>query len=436
MSAPLTAAPSGALTGRITVPGDKSISHRALIFGAMARGTTEINGLLEADDVLRTAAALRALGAEVERDGGVYYVTGGRWRAPDRTIYCGNSGTGARLLMGAVAGQGVTAQFDGDRSLRGRPMGRVLDPLAEMGVESQSDDGRLPVTIKGGTVDAITYRLPKPSAQVKSAVLLAGLGAQGQTVIEEPVLSRDHTERMIAAFGGKLEIEAMGEEGRRLVLTGGVELSAASLTVPADPSSAAFPLAAALITEGSSVSISGVLMNKTRTGLFETWREMGANITIANERVSGGEPIADISATFSQLKAVRTPADRAPSMIDEYPILAITAAFAEGTSRFEGLGELKVKESDRLAATAAMLKANGVTCRVGEDWLEVDGASRVAGGGHVTTHDDHRIAMSALVIGGAASSPVIVDDGTMIATSFTGFVDLMNGLGAKIAAES
>lgn len=433
MATPLKAIPSGPIKGQISVPGDKSISHRALIFGAMASGVTEVTGLLEADDVLRTAAAMRMLGARVERDGAGWLVEGTKWQSPARVIYCGNSGTGVRLIMGAVAGQGVSATFDGDRSLRGRPMDRILDPLTEMGMTSLSIAGRLPLTVHAGKPKAITYELPKASAQIKSAVLLAALGAEGITHVIEPELSRDHTERMLPAFGVDLSFEEK-ERGRIIRLEGPAKLSATSLSVPADPSSAAFPLVTAALIPGSELTVKGVMTNPLRTGLYQTLLEMGADLTFSKEKSSGGEETADLTMKASSLTGVTVPADRVPSMVDEYPILAVAAAFAKGTTRMEGLTELRVKESDRLAATADLLIANGVTVRTGDDWLEVDGMCAVPGGGTVITHDDHRIAMSGLVLGLASRKPVTVDDGEMINTSFTGFANLMASIGGQIAA--
>ncbi|MEM9421217.1 MAG: 3-phosphoshikimate 1-carboxyvinyltransferase [Pseudomonadota bacterium] len=432
MTSPLTAHPAAALKGRCVVPGDKSISHRALIFGALAEGETRIAGLLEADDVMRTAAAVRALGASVEKEGASWIVTGAPWRSPDHPLYCGNAGTGSRLLMGAIAGQGIEAVLDGDRSLRSRPMGRILEPLTAMGVQSRSDDGKLPVEMRPGEPQAIRFALPKPSAQIKSAVLLAALGAKGTTIVEEPVLCRDHTERMLPAFGVPVTLKNVGD-GREIHLTGPATLKGTQLTVPADPSSAAFPVAAALLVEGSEVTVTGVLANTTRTGLYETLQEMGATLSLTNRREQGGEPVVDIVARFSNgLSGVTVPAARVPSMVDEYPILAVIAAKAKGTTRMEGLAELRVKESDRLSATAALLRTNGVACREGDDWLEVDGGD-VPGGGKVETHDDHRIAMAALMLGLGASQPVSIDDAEMIGTSFTGFVELMETLGARIS---
>ena len=431
MATPMKADPGGPLTGEIQPPGDKSISHRALILGGLAQGETRITNLLEADDVLRTAAAVRAFGAQVERDGAAYVVTGAPWRSPEHTVYCGNSGTGVRLLMGAAAGQGVMASFDGDASLRSRPMDRILDPLGEMGIQGEAEGGKLPVSLVAGTAHGITYRLPKPSAQIKTAVLLAGLGASGETVVEEPILCRDHTERMLPAFGADLRVEP-AEEGRVIRLQGRAQLKAIDIDVPGDPSSSAFPIVAAAILEGSDVTLRGVLTNPTRIGFLDALKDMNADLTILEERTEGGESVADIRVRASALKAVTIAADRAPALIDEYPILAVAAAFAQGTSRFEGLEELRVKESDRLAATAALLSANGVTCRTGEDWLEVDGGTP-QGGGTVATHHDHRIAMSALVLGLGAREAVMIDDSEMIATSFPNFVPLMTGLGANIA---
>ncbi len=430
----IIAAPSGPLRGRIRVPGDKSISHRALILGALAQGETVIRGLLEADDVLRTAAALRTLGVEIERENGSWRVLGGAWSGLGRQLYMGNSGTGARLLMGAAAGQGIACAFSGDASLRGRPMARVTDPLGEMGARFDTREGRLPVALAGGALNAIRYRLPKPSAQVKSAILLAALGAEGKTVIEEPVPTRDHTERMLAAFGASLDIEETPDGGRILALEGGQRLTAAELTVPADPSSAAFPLVAACTLAGSEVDIEGVLMNPRRTGLLGVLRRMGARIEERAARTEGGERVCDLRIGGGPLHAVQVRAEEAPDMIDEFPILAVAAACAEGTTRMEGLEELRVKESDRLAATAALLEANGVACRSGEDWLEVDGRSgAVPGGGQVEARHDHRIAMAALVLGLAAQQPVEVDEAGSIGTSFPAFVPLMRTLGAMVS---
>ncbi|MEM9988392.1 MAG: 3-phosphoshikimate 1-carboxyvinyltransferase, partial [Pseudomonadota bacterium] len=319
MPTPMIASKKGALHGTITVPGDKSISHRALIFGALAKGVTKVQGLLEADDVLRTAAALRALGASIEKEGEVWHIKGAPWQSPSQGLYAGNSGTGVRLLMGAVAGQGVGAHFDGDRSLRSRPMGRILDPLAELGAVATAEGGRLPVTMKDADLKAIHYTLPKPSAQIKSAIMLAALGAEGTTVIDEPIPSRDHTERMLPAFGVPLDIDESGN-CRRLSVKGPVTLTATSLSVPADPSSAAFPVAAALIVPGSEVTVTGVLTNPFRIGLYETLKEMGAQIELQNTQVQGGEPVADLHVKQGALKGVTVPAARAPSMIDEYPI--------------------------------------------------------------------------------------------------------------------
>ncbi len=436
---PATGRRSPALSGRVRVPGDKSVSHRALIFGLFAEGTTHITGLLEGEDVLNTAKACAALGACVTRTGeGAWEVTGtgGRGLAsPAAPLDFGNSGTGVRLMMGAVAGQNVIAGFDGDASLRRRPMKRVLDPLGQMGVEvvSSAEGGRLPLTLKGSSATkAITYETPVPSAQVKSAVLLAGLGAEGETVVIEREATRDHTERMLAHFGADITVAPHGAHGRRIALKGRPHLVAAPVDVPADPSSAAFPLVAALIVPGSDIILTDVMMNPLRTGLITTLLEMGADITVVAERTEGGERVADLRVRHSRLKGVEVPPERAPAMIDEYPVLAVAAAFAEGTTAMRGLSELRVKESDRLAAVAAGLAACDIAHEVKGDDLLVTGATTVKGGGPVETHMDHRIAMSFLVLGLASDEGVSVDDVAFIATSFPTFMPMMRGLGAVI----
>ena len=437
----LTARPVGGLTGTVRAPGDKSMSHRALILGAMATGVTTIDGLLEGDDVRATAAAMRAFGATVERTGeGRWRVTGkGGLAEPDGVIDCGNAGTGARLIMGAAAGYPITTTFTGDASLRGRPMKRVLAPLETMGARWLGrSGGRLPISLQGGALNAIDYVLPVPSAQVKSAVLLAGLNAAGETRVIEPEPTRDHTERMLRAFGARVDVSDEAR-GRVIRLRGGQTLSAAAVDVAGDPSSAAFLLVAALITPGSDVTVSNVMLNPLRTGLFDTLRDMGADLTIANRRESGGETVGDVTARSSALTGVVVPPQRAVSMIDEYPILAVAAAFARGPTVMRGLGELRVKESDRIALIAAGLQACGVGLEEEAEGLIVVGTAGanhpVRGGGAVTTHGDHRIAMSFLTLGFAAREPVRVDEPGMIATSFPGFVALMNGLGARITAD-
>jgi len=435
---PLSAEPSGPLKGRVHPPGDKSISHRAFIFGLLSRGETAIDGLLEGDDVLRTGEVCRALGARVERVGE------GRWRvgglgvggilAPRDALDFGNAGTGARLMMGVVGGHGVLATFDGDASLRKRPMRRVLDPLLLMGAQvvEEAEGGRCPITLRGARDPApILYRTPVASAQIKSAVLLAGLNARGCTTVVESEASRDHTEKMLVHFGAEVLVESEGD-GRRITLTGRPELRAGPVVVPADPSSAAFPIVAALIAPGSDVVVEGVMMNPLRAGLVVTLLEMGARIDVLGRRREGGEEIADLRVRASELKGVDVPASRAPSMIDEYPILAVAAAFANGTTRMNGLRELRVKESDRLAAVAAGLAAAGVEHEIVGDDLLVHGAGRPpAGGGLAATHLDHRIAMSFLVMGLASAKPMGVDDAAMIATSFPNFRPLMESLGAR-----
>jgi 3-phosphoshikimate 1-carboxyvinyltransferase len=436
---PLTARRGAPLQGRIRVPGDKSISHRALILGALTVGETTVAGLLEGEDVIHTADAMRALGARLERTAeGVWRIHGvgvGGFATPVGPLDFGNSGTGCRLAIGAVAGCAVTATFDGDASLRTRPMRRVLDPLEKMGarVIAAAEGGRLPLTLQGASDPIpITYESPVPSAQLKSAVLLAGLAAPGETTVIEAEATRDHTERLLKHFGAKVTSKPHGEHGRRITLQGQPELEPANVVVPADPSSAAFPLVAALIMPGSDLILDTVMTNPLRTGLFKTLLEMGANIETLATRDDGGEEVADLRVRAGSLRGVEVPAERAPSMIDEYLILGVAASFAEGVTRMRGLQELRVKESDRLAATADMLRANGVTVEIEGDDLIVHGKANVAGGGEVATHMDHRIAMSALMMGLASDNPVRIDDSAFIATSFPGFVELMRSLGADL----
>jgi len=430
----LTARGASALSGVVRAPGDKSMSHRALILGAMATGVTEIDGLLEGDDILATARAVEAFGAGVERLGeGRWRVTGhGGFQPPAGIIDCGNAGTGVRLLMGAAAGYRVRASFDGDASLRKRPMKRVTGPLADMGAGLRwlGEGDRLPVELSGGALKAIDYVQTVASAQIKSAILLAGLNADGVTTVTEPEPSRDHTERMLRAFGAEVGVLPAGT-GWRVSLTGGQGLTGTAVSVPGDPSSAAFPLAAGLLVPGSEVTVEGVMLNPLRTGLFETWREMGADLAVANRRMAGGEEVGDVTARHSRLRGVVVPPERAASMIDEYPVLAATAAFADGATVMRGIGEMRVKESDRIALMAAGLRACGVRVEEEPEGFTVSGAP-VRGGATVTTHGDHRIAMSHLVLGLAADEPVTVDEPGMIATSFPGFVELMRGLGARI----
>jgi 3-phosphoshikimate 1-carboxyvinyltransferase len=437
---PLEARSSGPLTGKVRVPGDKSISHRALILGALAVGETRISGLLEGEDVLNTAKAMRALGARVERTGEFAWSVRGvgvaGFAEPRVPLDFGNSGTGCRLVMGAVAGCPITAIFDGDASLRSRPMRRVLDPLELMGarVGSSGEGGRLPLTLNGARDPLpILYRTPVASAQIKSAVLLAGLAAPGSTTVIEAEASRDHTELMLKHFGAQIASEREGSHGRKITLAGQPELHGAEVVVPADPSSAAFPIVAALIVEGSDVVLSDVMTNPLRTGLFTTLREMGASIEESAMRGDAGEPMAQLRVRASKLRGVEVPPERAPSMIDEYLVLAVAASFAEGTTIMRGLQELRVKESDRLEATAAMLRVNGVKVEIVGDDLIVEGNGHVPGAGLVATHMDHRIAMSALVMGLAADKPVKVDDTAFIATSFPDFIPMMRSLGAEFA---
>ncbi len=440
---PSASRPSGPLQGAVRVPGDKSMSHRALIFGLLSVGETHVTGLLEGDDVLATAAAARALGADVVRTGeGAWTVRGvgvGGLASPAETLDFGNAGTGSRLMMGVVAGHPVTATFDGDASLRKRPMRRIIDPLLKMGarVVAEAEGGRCPLTLEGARETVpVVYETPVASAQIKSAVLLAGLNAPGRTTVIEREASRDHTERMLRHFGATVEVEPWGEHGRKITLTGQPELAGSDIAIPADPSSAAFPLVAALIVPGSGITLEGVMMNPLRTGLFTTLREMGADIEVINQTSEGGEDVATLRVRASALKGVDVPAERAPSMIDEYPVLAVAAAFAEGETRMRGLSELRVKESDRLAAIADGLTAAGVVNRIeGDDLIVTGGAGRVRGGGVAATHLDHRIAMSFLVLGLAASEGMRIDDAAMIATSFPAFTPLMRSLGADIAMD-
>lgn len=439
---PLTSAAGSPLKGTIRVPGDKSISHRSLMFGALAVGRTTVQGLLESEDVLATADAMRAVGAKIEKqDDGSYTVDGiglGSLLEPEGVIDFGNAGTGVRLTMGIFGSHNIAATFVGDASLSKRPMGRVLDPLREMGTNVIARDGdRLPASIRGAEQALpITYRVPMPSAQVKSAVLLAGLNAPGVTTVIEPIATRDHTEKMLKGFGADISV-SLNEAGERVIkLTGQPELKPQDIDVPADPSSAAFPIVAALIVPGSDVTIENVMLNEHRTGVITTLIEMGGDIELLNKRSAGGEEVADIRVKHSKLKGITVPAKRAPSMIDEYPVLAIAAAFAEGNTFMPGLEELRVKESDRLAAVARGLEANGIPCVETEDTLTVTGGAADIGGGTVVTHLDHRIAMSFLILGIAAHKSVTVDDGAVIATSFPTFTSLFEELGAKISANS
>jgi 3-phosphoshikimate 1-carboxyvinyltransferase len=439
---PLASRRSPGLGGRVDVPGDKSVSHRALILGALSAGETRITGLLEGEDVLATAAAMRAFGAQVVREGeGAWRVHGvgvGALAEPSQVIDCGNAGTGVRLLMGAMASSPIAATFTGDASLRRRPMGRVLEPLGLFGARHLGRaGGLLPLTLAGAADPVpVTYSLPVPSAQVKSAVLLAGLNAPGETVVIEREATRDHTERMLGGFGARVAVEKT-VEGRAIRLVGQPELEGIALAVPRDPSSAAFPIAAGLISEGAEVTVPGICLNPTRAGFYLTLEEMGADLARLDPREEGGEPVADLCARFSALRGVEVPPGRAPSMIDEYPMLACLAAFAEGDTVMRGIGELRVKESDRIAATAAGLRACGVEVTEEPDGMIVHGrgADGVAGGATVATRLDHRIAMSFLVLGLGARAPVAVDDARPIATSFPGFRAIMESLGAAFAED-
>lgn len=443
---PAHAHKSGALNGTINAPGDKSISHRAIIFGAMAKGTTEVTGLLEGADIMSTAGAMRALGASVTEKNGTWFIKGvgvKGLRSPKADINCGNAGTGVRLIMGAAAGYALKATFTGDASLSGRPMNRILDPLREMGVKADArttpngETGRLPVTLTSkGTLKPIEYKPPHASAQVKSAILLASLNTNGNTTVIEPTLTRDHTENMLKAFGVPLETKKRSN-GTHVTVTGPAKLTATQVNVPGDPSSAAFPIVAALIIPGSDIIVENVMMNPTRTGLFETLTDMGAYLRADNFRKSGGETIADIHVKHSKLVGISVPENRAASMIDEYPILAVAAAFATGTTIMNGIGELRVKESDRITATVALLKDNGVSVIESDEGMSVigKGGKPPSGGGTVTTYHDHRIAMSALILGLACETAITIDDASMIATSFPSFFEVMEKLGAKIVVK-
>jgi 3-phosphoshikimate 1-carboxyvinyltransferase len=438
---PLTARACGPLNGRVRPPGDKSISHRAFLLGLLSVGETRVTGLLEGEDVLNTGKACAQLGATIERLGeGEWSIRGtglGSILEPRERLDFGNAGTGSRLMMGVVGGHGITARFDGDASLRKRPMRRILDPLVLMGAQvlEQAEGGRCPILLKGASEPApIEYRTPVASAQIKSAVLLAGLNALGRTTVIESEASRDHTEKMLAYFGATLTSEPFGEHGRKITLEGRPELTPRPIAVPVDPSSAAFIIAAALLVKGSDIVVEGVMMNPLRAGFLTTLLEMGARIDVLERREEGGEEVADLRVRHSELTGVDVPAARAPAMIDEYLILAVVAAFARGVTRMNGLQELRVKESDRLAATAAGLVANGVEAMIaGDDLLVEGGAGACPGGGLVETHLDHRLAMSFLVMGLASQKPVTVDDETMIATSFPTFRPLMARLGAEFS---
>ncbi|HXR94641.1 MAG TPA: 3-phosphoshikimate 1-carboxyvinyltransferase [Rhizomicrobium sp.] len=439
-SQPLRALQARGLKGTAWVPGDKSISQRALILAGMAEGESRITGLLESEDVINSAGAVAALGAHVSRDNdGMWRVKGvglGGWHAPGAALDFGNSGTGSRLMMGAVTTTPITVGFTGDASLRSRPMARVLGPLTQFGMryEGQGEKALMPLTVTGAAnARAIAYDVKVASAQVKSALLLAALNAEGESRISQKALTRDHSEKMLEGFGAQISVEPLKGGGETIHLRGKVALKGTAIEVPRDPSSAAFPLVAALIVPGSEVTLPAILLNPRRIGLLETLEEMGADIRIVNWRVSGGEEIGDLVVRHSPLKGVTVPVERAPSMIDEYPILAVAASFAHGHTVMRGLEELRVKESDRLSAIARGLAANGVAFDETHDGLTIHGKGKVKGGGSITTHMDHRIAMSFLTMGLASENPITVDDTAMIATSFPTYLDLMRSLGAEFA---
>lgn len=428
-----------ALQGHINVPGDKSISHRALMIGASAVGETRVSGLLEADDVLRTADALRSLGARIYKSGNSWLVNGvgvGGFRTPEDVIDLGNSGTAARLLLGLLATQDVTVHLTGDSSLRSRPMNRVTVPLSRMGATFDGrDGGRMPLILRGSVEPIpIEYDVPVPSAQVKSAILLAALNTPGRTIVTEREATRDHTENMLRSFGAAVDVFPSPDGGRRIEIEGFAELTATDVAIPGDPSSAAFPGVAALLVPGSEIVVENVGMNPLRAGLFETLQDMGADVEISNQRDAAGEPVADITFRHGKLTAADIPASRAPSMIDEYPIAAIAAAFASGETRFRGVAELRVKESDRFSAIVDGLGACGVAARADGDDIVIQGCGGPPPGGtEIAVNLDHRIAMAFLVLGMAAATPVSIDDAAAIGTSFPGFVELMNGIGGNIA---
>ncbi|WP_270374247.1 3-phosphoshikimate 1-carboxyvinyltransferase [Marinicauda sp. Alg238-R41] len=435
ISGPATARHSSRLAGRLDTAADKSCSHRAAILAGLAGGVSHIEGMLESEDVLATLRAVEALGARVERTGpGQWTIEGGKWRDPDEPLDMGNSGTAARLLLGAASRFALTAVFVGDASLSRRPMERVLAPLKAMGaMTGAAQGGRLPVRLTGGNLIAIDYTPPVASAQVKSAVMFAALGARGQTVVREPVPTRNHTENMLPLFGGNVSVEA-DPAGHVITVPGGQSLTACDLAIPGDPSSAAFAVAAGLIAPESELTVAGVMTNPARFGLYDVLKEMGAHLEFTPAGSRCGETLCDITVRTSQLKGVDVAALRAPSMIDEYPILAVLAAFAEGETRMRGLGELRAKESDRLSSTAALLDANGVKVEIEGDDLIVTGAglAGVPGGGRVETRDDHRLAMAGLVLGLGGQAPVSVDETAMIATSYPGFFDDFSAIGANI----
>lgn len=428
---------TNSLKGTVVIAGDKSISHRSLLLGSLALGQTEVKGLLESEDVLHLAGALKTLGVKIEKQGETYFVQGvglQGYQEPLSALDMGNSGTAVRLLMGAVAGQNISAYFVGDDSLSGRPMGRVLNPLSEMGIEySSRDGGRLPLTLKGTSlIRPIEYHLPVASAQVKSAILFAGLNAPGHTIVHEPPYLRDHTENMMQNFGATLEIEQQEEGWRKIILHGQPILSSQSVQVPSDPSSAAFFIIAALLTGQSECVLPNVCLNPTRTGCLRALEKMGAKIEIKNQRNNAGESIGDLHVYSSKLRGADIPADWAPSMIDEYPILSIAAAHAEGTSVFRGLEELRVKESDRFGAIVDGLTRLGVKLEEKQDELMIYGQESVAGGCEISSYGDHRIAMSFLVCGMVSENPIEIDDISAIPTSFPTFVEDMNKIGGKI----